>query len=97
MSVSFAVVFLYGAYVGQEVTFIIRVLKRQLVIKRAPDVQILSLALLFFGVIFIVVFAALVIVLAGGIFLVKDLATLRHLVSHWTRGETAFLIKNVIQ
>ena len=63
MSFSFAVVFLYGAYVGREVTYTIRVLKRQLGIKRAPDVQILSLSLLFFGFIFIVVLVVLVIVL----------------------------------
>ncbi len=63
MSLSLAVVFLYGAYVGREVTYIIRVLKRQLGIKRAPDVQILSLALTFFGIIFFGVSIALVIVL----------------------------------
>lgn len=63
MSLSLAVVFLYGAYVGREVTYTIRVLKRQLGIKRAPDVQILSLTLTFFGVIFFGVSVALAIVL----------------------------------
>jgi hypothetical protein len=65
MSFSFAVVFLYGAYKWREVTFTIRVLKRELGIKRAPDVQILSIAFLFFGCIFIIVFAALILVIIG--------------------------------
>lgn len=65
MSFSFGVVFLYGAHRGREVTFTIRVLKRELRIKRAPDIQILSLTFLFFGFIFIVVFVALIIVIIG--------------------------------
>jgi len=63
MSFSFAVVFLYGAYRWREVTFTIRILKRELGIKRAPDVQILSITLLFFGSIFIVVLLALLLVI----------------------------------
>lgn len=63
MSFSFAAVFLYGAYRWREVTFTIRVLKHELGIKRAPDVQILSITLLFFGSIFIVVLLALLLVI----------------------------------
>jgi hypothetical protein len=65
MSLSFAVVFLYGAHRGREVTFTIRLLKHELGIKRAPDIQILSLTFLFFGFIFVIVFFALIVVIVG--------------------------------
>lgn len=63
MSLSIGIVYLYGAHRWREVTFTIRVLKNRIGIRRAPDVQILSLLLLFSGVLTIGVGVALAIAL----------------------------------
>ena len=63
INISLGVVFIYGWSLWKQITWTVKVIKRQLEIKRAPDIQILSVLLLAFGIIYFAVAALLVLLI----------------------------------
>ncbi len=63
MSLAFAWTFIRGAKLSEQVRWTINVIKSQLKIERAPDVQILSELLRIFGCIFVLVGAIIIVVM----------------------------------
>lgn len=55
ISLAFGGVFIHGAFLWMRVSVVIREIRRELKLKKAPDINILSVLLLVFGTIFLVI------------------------------------------